>query len=459
MIAAAPPGATAVVLAATALAFLATFSPGPAASAAFLAGVAALAVAARRASPLLPIVAVLVAGAFQNLLAAALTAVLSPAGVLALLGAKEVFALVAGATGLALLRGRLGTLAADRAALLYGAALLLPSLPALADGSLASLASLRQALVLPALWIVGRACALDPGEADRLVRVILRLGLVMAAFGLLERFVLGDAFWTWIGLPDVYRAKGLERFLFAGLPENFYSWDPGVRVRRVVGTLGEPTSFAHFLALPVAIAAGAGLAGARAPAVITAAALLLTLGKSGAGTAFLGVAAGRWRGGRAGRLAVAGVGLAGLAGAAIAFAVSPQLRDNVEAHTGWLGHALSSTPALTGAGFGTAGNFATAMRGDALFDRPVPVESFVGALLAQAGLLGLAAYFAFGAACVAALLARREAGAPPRVRAAVAGVLLGTVLFSLTSETPSGFLAGGVAFLVAGAMAAAPRTA
>ena len=299
-----------MVAACAAAGLLAVAADGPLASAGFLAAVVALGVALRRAGPVPALATLLAAMVFQNLVAAAFARELGSAGVMAALAGKELFALAAAATGLVLLRGRLPGTLADRACALYVLAVAGLVAAAGLDGSVASAASVRQALTLPLLYVVGRSASLGAAGSSSLLGVVLRLGLVAASFGLLERFLLGDAFFVDLGLGVLFEKKGLGSWVFGELPGNFYSWDAGRPLRRLVGTIAEPTSMAHFLAVPVALLLGARsvLAGAARPrgsGSSPALALLLTLGKSGVATALLGAATGLARQGRWVRIAAA----------------------------------------------------------------------------------------------------------------------------------------------------------
>jgi hypothetical protein len=434
--------------------------PGAAGVAGVLVAAVLVGVAARCAGPVVALFVLLLVSILQNLAVTPLASSADRGAVLALLVAKEILALSIGACGLWILRGRLRPLDADAAAVVYAA---LVVLVAAGDGagSFAAFATLRQALTLPFLWLVGRSLALDSREAKRAVGVVLRIGLIVAVFGLVERFVLGDRFWADLGLSSLYEKKGLGAFLRGALPANFFSWDWGRPLRRLVGPMGEPTTTAHLLALPAALVVGARTArGSRGPGAVAVSLVLvlalgLTLGKSGIATFLVGVGAAFWHRGRLFRKAA--VATLGLAGAAFALATTTNanLQKNLALHAAGLLHLGHLGASGVGGGFGTAGNFTAAIAHDSTVG--VATESFIASLAVQAGLASVVAFLVFCVAAAHDLWVPVNGGAARDVRAVLAGLVLATGLTALASETPVAFLAGGLIFLVAGALAAPPE--
>lgn len=454
----------------------ALFAAGPVTVLPILLAAAIVGLVLGRDRPVTGLLAVIALAALQNALLAPLSAQLSSGALLALLLAKEALAGGALVSGAAL--GRAGRLRLpDRLCLLYVAIVATVAAAGLAAGAIdpleggassGTLASIRAALVLPFAWAVGRALAVEEGRVPSLLAGLLAIGGFVAIAGLVELVVFDGRAWALLGIGEFYEKKGLQEFLHAELrlPMNFWTFDYGrPPPRRLVGPIGEPTSAAHFLALPVALLLGArstlprrGTA-ALVLGVPLVGALLLTFGKGGVGVALLGIAAGLALRGRAVRLALLSSGLLAALALPIALASLPGLQRNVELHLSGFAHALDGL-SLVGAGFGRAGNLVLAMSGDALPDRAMAVESFAAVLAVQGGLLALLAFVAFvGAAAVG--LVREEPGprAPRDVRFVLAGLLLATALASFASETPGGFIGGAPVFLVAGALLAPPRRA
>jgi hypothetical protein len=184
-------------------------------------------------------------------------------------------------------------------------------------------------------------------------------------------------------------------------------------------------------------------------------ALGLTLGKSGIATFLAGVAAAYWARGPGYRKA--GLVALGVCGTAFAGAVatSPNLQKNLALHAvGFLQLAKLGAGGV-GAGFGTAGNFTAAITRDSTTG--IATESFVAALAVQAGLAAVIAFVVFCAAIARDLAAPVTGGGARDVRAVLAGLVIATGLTSFASETPVAFLAGGLVFLVAGALATPPE--
>lgn len=112
------------------------------------------------------------------------------------------------------------------------------------------------------LYLGGR---LLPADGQRLfsgLRLVLVLGVGVALFGLVERFILGTSFWSEGVEATVFYSKQVEAGLlpegwiqmFRGLPQGIFSAFPlDVPVRRLVSTFLEPTTVGSFLAFEVII--------------------------------------------------------------------------------------------------------------------------------------------------------------------------------------------------------------
>lgn len=455
-------GAAAVALFAVAAAAT-TALDGPSASAGWILGSVFLGAVAAR-GPVAALAVLLVVSALQNLVAAPVAGFLSASAVVALLLGKEAFAAGAGLAGF--LRGRADRwLPGDVGCAAYLAIVAVVAVRDVVVGTGIDqgwLVALRQATTLPFLWLVGRGLALRSREEEgAALGWILRVGVVVAVFGLVERFVLGDQLWISIGLRDLYQKKGLGTFYWdADLPANFWSFYGGVPIRRLAGTLGEPTSTAHFLAIPAALLASACFEGRRPGRAATllalgiGTALLLTLGKSGVAAAALGVGAVIWKVHPGARKMLLAAGLATLPLFVAAVRFTPDLHENLVRHLRGLPGLVHLSP--LGDGFGTAGNLALTVAGADPSEHAV-VESFIAVLDAEAGLVAVAGFVGFVVATTATLLSARGPGA--RVRAVLGGLVLATGLAAIGSETPVGFIGGGTAFLIAGAFAHPPGLA
>ncbi len=110
-------------------------------------------------------------------------------------------------------------------------------------------ASLR-ALALPIiLFLIGYVLEWKEKQICIFLFSIIIIGISSAIFGIFERFLLPITFWqNWVGIGNfVAKVKGAEGFVMDGVQSNIMS-DFG---RRMVGSFGNPLSFAYFLVVPL----------------------------------------------------------------------------------------------------------------------------------------------------------------------------------------------------------------
>lgn len=115
-------------------------------------------------------------------------------------------------------------------------------------GSYAAIMSLRIAMI-PVLCIaVGEGLGITDEQIRKLFIFITRYVVVLALFGIVERFLLGDMFWTLIGYEQyAVDFKGNET-LFRGVTVNYYTWDIGGEpIRRMVSLTADPLATAYLL--------------------------------------------------------------------------------------------------------------------------------------------------------------------------------------------------------------------
>ena len=96
-------------------------------------------------------------------------------------------------------------------------------------------------------YFLGRGVRLATGERDRLCRVVLWTAAGVAAFGLVEVYLVPLSWWR--GMSGWYSDQlGLRYFGLSGLPENFvYNAGNGVVFRRLTSTFLSPLATAYLL--------------------------------------------------------------------------------------------------------------------------------------------------------------------------------------------------------------------
>lgn len=111
-------------------------------------------------------------------------------------------------------------------------------------------------LLLPIICIgIGRLLTIQNNAIPRLLRFLLRLGIFLAATGIIE-FIIGDVFWTKIGYSQyAIDIKGNTPWgLINGVTANFYTYDFGTMLRRIVTYTADPLASAFLMSLAFGVA-------------------------------------------------------------------------------------------------------------------------------------------------------------------------------------------------------------
>ena len=316
----------------------------------------------------------------------------------------------------------------------------------------------RRFASLPALYLTGRLLLASPQQFWKALRTFVLVAVTVAAFGILEWFVLGDRFWTDVvhigSLTNLLSDEGFgspNARLVHGMPANWFSYLNGVPVRRLVSTFLEPTGLAMTLALATGIAAFAfpwpntALRARLAVVFLLGVALLLTIGKAGYVLAFIIVCGVVFRTTR--RTAFVAIFAIGVLVAAMLL-LSPlfPLGDNVARHIrGLTSGILYLLHSPFGVGLGTTGFWG---------ERPsVGSDSTVGVIASQIGFLGAGLWLAWllGAAWSVLPMARCEGNVPrSNLRRVLASATAALAAVSIISNSTSGLLAGSFLALFTG---------
>ena len=238
------------------------------------------------------------------------------------------------------------------------------------------------------------------------------LALIVIAFGYLERFILGDAFWIDVlNLDLIATYKNLVPTVAVPepLPADFYSPIEGRYYRRMASLFGTPISMGYFVAFallylvpfshPLRRSSWSSL---RIVAVLLLSiTLALTLVKGAYGIAALGAMAmcaaalGSRRGWSFGRILV-GWTLAAVPAVVVGILLFP--RSTALLHLYGLVltfQGLSGTDLLLGQGVGTGGTISARLGANVVVSESTGAESGIGTLLFQTGLIGVCLFLMF----------------------------------------------------------------
>lgn len=365
----------------------------------------------------------------------------------------------------AVLRGVVALSVAERWALAYIVYLVIPLALSSAD-PVHRLGGFRSLALLPALYLLGRWMRLPDEQWRTYYRFLIGAAVVVAAFGLLEAYVLPSDFWLRIGHEEYYLMKR-GRPIQGALYTNMRFWLPGVTtpIRRVASITGDPLISSYVLAFAVSLLSAFVLTRRRvnlrlvAPFALVSVALVLTLSRGAVLTVILAAGlqvAARYRARRLVLLTLLGYAAA----IALVFAAGTSLL-NV---TYGKGHIVQLTQGIErglhaplGLGLGTSGSVASglvkAQGGSADFEGGG--DSYTGSTATQAGIVGVVLQvgsllaiattaFAEGAA------ERRRAAASAFVRVGLGTYLAALLMTSTVNESGVGFIASGAVFVLAG---------
>lgn len=305
------------------------------------------------------------------------------------------------------------------------------------------LISFRQLMTPIILILYGRTLKLKQEEIKSYFSFIINLGIVQSIFGILERFVLGDAFWKAINIQQLFATKGFSKWVFSELPGNYYSYDLyniiGVRIRRLVGFSTDPLLTAHYLAFCIVILLFVDGIFKKLTRVICLAictiTCILTLSKGAiliVGIAFLYKI---WLTNK--KIAI---GLIGIFIICVATLIRTNLFRTVAIHAEGLWSSLSIN-SFIGNGIGTAGNLAS-LNGEST----TAGESYFGMVIGQIGYIGL---FAFLYVIYRMIKLSLRKCLDTYVYSMVA-YIIAVVLEAAMSESAINFVGSGCAFIILG---------
>lgn len=302
---------------------------------------------------------------------------------------------------------------------------------------------------LPVVYLAARLLPFTIGDVRSLAVYGLIAGTALAAFGILERFLVGGFVWGTIADPVTYyqmasySGSARDILVIDGLPLTFWTFDGGALTRRLVSTSLEASTIAAFFGLvtTVAIAVfGSVFSGWRAILLVAipATATVLTLGKAGIALGAMGVGytiAARSTPALRRPVWIVGVGAAAVLGLILmgGLVEASGIASSVGAHLRGLGAGFDSLMHHPlGIGIGSTGVFAQQVEMS---------ESALGVLMAQLGWPGILMWVPWivGLGLMTIVNSDRIAGAP-FVGLAVGAAVIAFFVVSMLTESANGLL-------------------
>lgn len=264
----------------------------------------------------------------------------------------------------------------------------------------AGIASARN-LVAPFLFFLIGYYAASYVDLKRYLRLIVTLGWLVLVAAAVEYFV--PNFWPSIGLHHLWELKGIDVTVNSLLPKNFYASEqlaPGEFIRRMAGPFADPVNFGTFL---FAVTCVAWFMRSRLLFVATLVATVLTVSKG----AFLGLLTFTAVWAKKFRSTAEFVFLAGaavLAGIYFYAFTQSSSTGSTAAHIDGFAAAFVELPSHpAGRGFGGTGVLAGLFLDEGAEGGSAIVESGIGMVIGQLGVLGLIIYISFFALIVRAV--------------------------------------------------------
>lgn len=354
--------------------------------------------------------------------------------------------------------------AAERWILVYFLFLMIPFLWSQAPSLVARVAGLRSLALLPGLFLIGRWLRLPSSQLAAAYKLLVFAAVALALFGLVEAYVLPDAFWLSVGHEEYYlmkRGRPVQGTLYG----NMRFWIGEQPIRRVASLTGDPLISSYVIAFPLALFAAftALYRSLRThhlvAGVLLGTATLLTLSRGAVLVVFLAAVLAFFCRARTTRFAV----LTAL-GFISALVVALSFGDALLEVTYGKGHLIQLRRGLEvglqhpfGIGTGTATGVvgaivaATGVSGTT----GIAGDSFVGSVATQTGIVGLL-LFAIVMVMIALDVFQKGANGVQDARPeawlfiGTATFLAGLLAISTVNEAGYGYIATGLVFLFAG---------
>ena len=308
----------------------------------------------------------------------------------------------------------------------------------------------RQLMTPIILFLYGRTLCINENEKCDYMKFIVNFGVFQAVFGLIERYILGDAFWLALNVSKLYETKGFSNWVYGTLPGNYYSSDfyhiIGKSIRRLVGITTEPLLTAHFLALGIVILLFTDCEKIalkkNVKLILLTSACILTISKGAfliIGIAYLYKI---WFRNKAVAIVAVCAAVVG-----VFWIIQSNLFRTIAIHLEGFFTGLTNL-SLFGGGLGTSGNLTSVSGGIS----STSGESFFGMILGQTGIIGLI-LFIWAVYRMGKWVLRIEKG---KYEYCIIAYTFAVMVEAMVSESAINFVGSGCAFIVLGFLTTRP---
>lgn len=300
----------------------------------------------------------------------------------------------------------------------------------------------RQIMTPIILIMYGRLFYLNKKELYDYMKFIVQIGIFLVIFGIFEEFIVGDRLWISLNIEKYMQMKGFSAWVYSNhLPGNFYSADLvslyGM-LRRMVSIMADPLLTGLYLALCVVILLYQNVFKKIEYYIISLTVLtlgvILTLSKGAILVIAIAYIYKIWR---KNKLFASTCILMGCM--VMVYMIINNKLYTLSQHMSGL---LSSLSSITGSGLGTAGNYALIY---GKISSKVG-ETYLGALLVQMGIVGLAAFIYIFAFYSKKILDRNKSV----IAQSIYIYILAVILEAFVSESSINYVGSGVSFILFG---------
>ncbi|SLL33521.1 Uncharacterised protein [Mycobacteroides abscessus subsp. abscessus] len=324
------------------------------------------------------------------------------------------------------------------------------------NGLFAMIVQFRQLITPISLYLLGRFLLIKKSRVEVYLRVLVKISVIAVIFGLVERYLLGDAFWSTLGIKEYLISKGMEvwSYGYGGVQGNFYTYDLysiiGHPLRRMVSFVADPTLFGQFLVLPIVILLFTEIFNKKYRiyfSIILIFGLLLTISKGGVLSLLIALTYKLFHS----KYKVFGYFAIIILMIALAIIMNnASLFSSLPSHINGLVHnSMNIISKPFGSGLGSSGNFAVLFSTSSDSDIGSG-ESYIGMVLGQVGVFSIL-FILFIVSLILFYKKRiKHTIGNEKMNIVLIATLLGVSLSSLISESAISFISAGILFLISG---------
>lgn len=304
--------------------------------------------------------------------------------------------------------------------------------------------SLRQLLTPIILILYGCTISITKDEFIDYVRFFIKTCIFLAIFGIIERFVLGDALWKTLNIAKYMNSKGFTKWTYNnGLPGNFYSADfykvLGYTVRRLCGLAADPLLTGHYISIGIVFLLFNNLfPKIKQTIILTLLSITVFLTLSKGAILIISVAFIYKIYLYNKKLMILVIPLLIMA---LYVIISRNVFGTIARHVNGLTSSFSYNLIL-GGGMGTSGNYSNLYEGNSA----TTGESYIGMIIGQIGIVGLIAFINVFLRCSKNAIALNS----NFVAYSIYAYVIACLIESLVSESAINFIGSGLIFLLFG---------